>query len=250
MLILQIYGVVPICLITDFPYVPWRRQLAIVSAKRGAAFTLMCPRDIGYKFPHGRLFGPVPMAFSVSTLNRIDKLILDKRNGISDVTFTGSLYEPRLGTLRSIESKLLKLGIPLEMKGRNIGSKRSDNDSYWNALINSKIVITTGSQLHSDLTDECASMRHLIYRYTEATACGAALIAENVPSISRYLTPDVDIILFETPDQAVEKIDYYLNNPHHLISVSTSGMNKMRCAIKAKTFWVIIDTGLQKYPML
>jgi hypothetical protein len=250
MLILQFYGVVPICLLTDFPYRPWRRQVAIVSAKRGATFTLMCPRDVGSKFPHSRLFGPVPMAFSVATIDHIDKLFVDNSKKVSDVTFTGSLYEPRTSTLKSIESILLDSGINLEMKGRNIGSKRSDNDSYWGALINSKILITTGSQLTSDLTDESARIRHLIYRYTEATACGALLVAENVPSISRYLTSGFDVILFETPEQAADKIKYYLDNNNELISISTNGRNKIRNIIKAKTFWVIIDTGLQKYPLL
>lgn len=250
MLVLQFYGVVPICLLTDFPYCPWRRQVAIVSAKRGATFTLMCPRDVGSKFPHGRLFGPVPMAFSVSTIDYIDKLILEKSESVSDVTFTGSLYEPRTSTVKGIESKLLESGITLDMKGRNIGSKRSDNDSYWRALINSKILITTGSQLNSDLTDECARIPHLIYRYTEATACGVLLVAENVPSLSRYLTSGVDVILYDTPEQAADKIKYYLNNHNELTSISASGKDKIRNIVKAKTFWVIVDAGLQKYPLL
>lgn len=250
MLLLQLYGVIPICLLTDFPYCPWRRQVAIVSAKRGATFTLMCPKDVGSKFPHSRLFGPVPMAFSVSTIDHIDKLLQDKSERVSDVTFTGSLYEPRTATIKSVESKLLESDITLDMKGRNIGSKRSGNDDYWRALINSKIIITTGSQLNSNLTDESARLRHLIYRYTEATVCGVLLVAENVPSISRYLTPGFDVILFETPEQAADKIKYYLNNHNELISIAASGKDRIRNIVKAKTFWVIVDTGLQEYPLL
>lgn len=250
MLVLQLYGVIPICLLTDFPHCPWRRQVAIVSAKRGATFTLMCPKDVGSKFPHTRLFGPVPMAFSVSTIDHIDRLLQENSKRVSDVTFTGSLYEPRTSIIKSVESKLLESGITLDMKGRNIGYKRSDNDSYWKTLINSKIIITTGSQIHSDLTDESARLRHLIYRYTEATACGVLLVAEDVPSIARYLTPGFDVILFETPEQAADKIKYYLKNHDQLVSIAASGKDKIQNIVKAKTFWVIVDTGLQEFSLL
>ena len=70
----QVYGVVPICTLTDLPVRKWRLQTAVVTCKRGIVVTLMSPKNISSIFPHNRLVGPMTMPFSLKTLNNIKNI--------------------------------------------------------------------------------------------------------------------------------------------------------------------------------
>lgn len=250
-IIFQWHGVVPICALTDLPIRAWRTQTAVVSAKRGVVVSLMSPRDIMPIFPHQRIIGPIPMAFSSATLEKLVAMDDELQNKFSEksLVFTGSLYEPRTSLLKSVQEGLKEKQISLEMKGRNIGSTRFDDEDYWRRLASATMVITTAN-LYEQPGVDWPWVCHMIYRYLEVPAVGSVLVAQEVPSLRRYLLPDVHYIAYATPEEAITKIAYYWEHPDELQKIATAGKEKMRAIIRTNTYWLCIDTALQRYSLL
>lgn len=249
-LIFQINGITPVCILTDFPVRSWRTQCAIVSAKRGIVVTLMSPKDFFSIFPHNRIIGPLTMPFSRKTGLKLNELIAQNRQKSSkSIVFSGSLYEPRTSILKSINIGLKQKGLEIEMKARNIGTQRFKDDDYWCNLINASIVVTTSNQINSNKTD-FSHINHLIYRYLEVPASGSLLIAQNVPSIERFLKPNIDFVIFETIEEAIDKINYYFNHDNERENIAKSGYLKAQSIINSNLYWVTIDTALGKNSLL
>jgi hypothetical protein len=246
----QLNGIVPICILTDLPVRTWRTQCSVVSAKRGVVVTLMSPKDIYPIFPHRRIIGPMTMPFSHKTGSMLKSLHEVKElNTKPNIVFTGSLYEPRTTTLKAINEGLKKKGLEIEMKGRNLGSTRFSDEDYWSRLVNASMVITTSSQISSPETD-WSHLPHLIYRYIEVPAAGSLLIAPGVPSIERFFKPGEHFVSFETIDEAVEKIAYYLDNTIERERITKQGCIKAHSIIMSNLYWVSIDQALGKYSMM
>ena len=155
-ILFQVYGVVPICTLTDLPVRKWRLQTAVVTCKRGIVVTLMSPKNISSIFPHNRLVGPMTMPFSLKTLNNIkniqNKSAKYKQKDI--FVFVGSLYEPRTSILKKINQELKKYSYNIDMIGsRMLGTNKKSDEDYWKMLINSKLVITTSNQIDDFTTD-------------------------------------------------------------------------------------------------
>jgi hypothetical protein len=191
------------------------------------------------------------MPFSTQTLKYIDNLIIDKNKLSSgqSLIFTGSLYEPRTAILNEICLGLGSRGITLEMKGRELGSKKFSDEEYWSRLVNATMVITTANQINSDKTD-WAWLPHLIYRYLEVPATGAVLVAQEVPSLRRFFVPEIHYISYKNPNDAIEKIEYYWNNPEEISRIAREGNKKARNIIESNFYWICIDIGLRNYPLL
>ena len=249
-IIFQINGIIPICLLTDCPMRTWRSQCGIVSAKRGLVLTLMSPKDIHSIFPHNRIIGPMTMPFSNKTSIMLDSLVSNKNVNIKpSVIFTGSLYEPRTSILEAIKHGLEKYDLELEIKGRILGEKKASDEDYWLRLVNATVVITTSNQISSKDTD-FAFFPHLIYRYIEVPASGSLLIAQTVPSIERYFKPNEHFVSFDTPEDAVNKISYYMKNTEERDIIAKKGFIKAQSIIKSNLYWVSIELSLGKYSIL
>jgi len=250
-ILFQWHGVVPICTLTDLPVRSWRTQVAVVSAKRGVVVSLMSPRDISSIFPHRRLVGPLTMPFSTKTLNYINTLVRykTKSSESQSLIFTGSLYEPRTTILNEISQGLRSHGIVLEMKGRELGSKKFSDEEYWARLVNATMVITTANQIVSNQTD-WAWLPHLIYRYLEVPATGAVLVAQEVPSLERFFVPGVHYISYKNSNDAIEKIEYFWRKPEEISRIAFEGNKKARSIIESNSYWVCVDIGLRNHPLL
>lgn len=247
--IYQINGIVPICILTDLPVRTWRTQCGVVSAKRGVVASLMSPKDIHPIFPHNRIVGPLTMPFSKKTGSMLNSLIAAKEpNPKPNIVFTGSLYEPRTTILNAINEGLQKIGLEIEMKGRNLGTTKFADEDYWSRLVNASMVITTSNQISSKETD-WTHFPHLIYRYIEVPAAGSLLIAPTVPSIERFFKPDVHFISFDTIEEAVGKIEYYLKNEKERQIIANNGYLKAHSIINSNFYWISIDLALGKYSM-
>ncbi len=250
-IIFQWHGVIPICALTDLPVRAWRARTAMVSAKRGVVVSLMSPRDIMPIFPHKRIIGPIPMAFSCATLEKLIEMDNQLQNKFTDksLVFTGSLYEPRTTLLREIQEGLEEKQIALEMKGRALGSQRFDDDDYWRRLASATMVITTAN-LCAQPGIDWPWTAHMIYRYLEVPAVGSVLVAQDVPSLRRYLLPDIHYIAYASPQEAISKIAYYWENPDLLEKIAIAGRERMRAIIRTNAYWLCIDTALQRYSLL
>ena len=246
----QIMGVIPICTLTDMPMRNWRLQTAIVTCKRGIVISLMSPRNISSIYPHNRIIGPLTMPFSNQTLSQIDLLSKSNINNKKDsLVFVGSLYQPRTNILNQIHKGLKKNKINFLIKGRELGSLKSTDDIYWLKLINAEMIITTANQVNNNLTD-WTHLNHLIYRYIEVPICGSVLVAQKVPGLEKYFQEDVHYISYNTPEEAIEKISYFINNKNKLDQIRHRGKNKAISIVKSNLYWNTVDSNLRKYSLI
>ncbi len=243
-------GVVPIVFLTDLAVRAWRTQAAVVSARKGVVVSFMSPKYVGPIFPHRRLLGPSLMPFSVGTLHKINCIIEQRpKNIIPTAIFTGSLYEPRATKLEQIRIGLARLGSVFEVKARAMGSARAPDVEYWSMLCNADIVVTTSDQAIQKVSD-WNEIPHLIYRYLEVLASGALLVAQDVPSVRRYFTPGVHFVSFDSLENAVEVIAYYLRDETKRLSIAKQGKERADALISARCFWVSIDSALSSNSLL
>ena len=243
-------GIIPIVLLTDLAVRSWRTQAAVVSASRGVVVCFMAPSRVQAIFPHNRLVGPSLMPFSVKTLSMLDQLMLKKnKNNPPKAMFTGSLYEPRTTKLHTIREGLKLLGVDFELRGRTMGSARISDLEYWSCLTFSDIVVTTSDQAIQVCAD-WNHVPHLIYRYLEVLASGSLLIAQDVPCVRRYFTPGIHFIAFESCENAISLISHYLDSEDERLAIANQGKHRADALIKARSFWVQIDTCLGKNSIL
>jgi spore maturation protein CgeB len=179
------------------------------------------------------------------------KSLIDIRmpDEFDSIVFTGSLYEPRTSILNAINVELNKKGLNIDIKGRNLGAKRFSDAEYWSNLVDASIVITTSSQICSNETD-WDHLPHLIYRYLEVPASGSLLLAPIVPSIERFFKPNEHFVSFNSIEEAVEKIEFYLNNSEERKRIAMNGYLKAHSIINSNLYWVNIDLALGRHSLL
>ncbi|MES3032819.1 MAG: glycosyltransferase [Gemmatimonadota bacterium] len=237
-------GVIPIGWLTDLPIRRWRLQVAIATAASGVTVTLMAAAQVARVFPHRRLSGPVMMPLSEATLATLEARREQAREvSAPRAVFTGSLYEPRTTALFAIRDGLRAQGLELEILSRELGGPRVPNEVYWHRLVDADIVVTTADQVFGDGIDD-TGLPHLIYRYSEALAAGALLIAPAVPAIERYFVPGEHFVHFDDPAHAVEVIAHYLANPDERRRIAHLGYTRLQHLVRARGCWLAIDAAL------
>ena len=248
--IFQANRIIPIVLLTDCADRTWRTQSAIITAHEGAVITFISVREIASIFPHRRIIGPSLMPFSQSTLKKLHELRLHPYNkNTRTATFVGSLYEPRISKLKKINKRLQELGFNLEIKGRLPGIPRISDQLYWETLVSSAIGFTTADQVETDRSD-WTWIPHMVYRYLEVTAAGSLLVAPNVAGLERYFSPEIHFAKYETIDEAINVIRYYLEHPLEREVIAKEGLKRASTLIEARIFWTSINAGLGKNALL
>ncbi len=117
------------------------------------------------------------------------------------------------------------------------------NEVYWERLADADIVVTTADQVFGDGIDE-TGLPHLIYRYTEALAAGALLIAPAVPSIERFFVPGEHFVPFDDPEHAVAQLVNYLGDTEARLRIARQGYTRVQHLIRARSCWAAIDAAL------
>jgi len=242
--LLALRRIIPVVLLTDLAIRTWRAQSALVTAASGVVVIFMAPSRIQPIFPHRRLVGPSLMPFSQATLTWLDTLPrAQPDNDRPKAVFTGSLYEPRTSLLNAIQSGLQARGQVLDIKGRQLGSPRVSDEEYWLRLANADLVVTTADQMIQPGTD-WTWVPHLLYRYLEVIACRTLLVAPEVPGIGRFFTPGEHFVAFQNSNDAVDVIEYYLNNEPERERIAKQGYVRARALIESRIFWLTIDVAL------
>ena len=238
------YGIIPIVYLTDISVRRHRAQGAVVSVLGGVAISFMSAKIIKPIFPHGRIVGPSLMPFSKLLLSQINNILsINRFQRPVQVLFVGSLYEPRLSKLNRMKEQLSKEGITFVIKGRHSGGERISDNDYWASLCEAQIVVTTADQIdHPD--NDWAFINQLVYRNLEAMACGTLLIAPDVPGGRRYFSPGEHYVKYDTPDDAINEIMFYMNNKELGIDIADRGRAHASRLIGSKMFWASIDSGL------
>jgi hypothetical protein len=238
------HGITPIAVLSDLPVRLWRAQCAVVTAGAGIVVSLMSPRVVRSLFPHKRIIGPTIMAMSVQTLRVVDELRAARpTNAESTALFTGSLYEPRTTTLNEIRDILRHNGRDLRIRGREFGAPRITDEQYWAQMVNADIVVTTADQVVVPGVD-AIGLPHLIYRYLEATAAGALLVAPDLPGVGRYFTPGEHFVGFASASDAAQKILHYMEHATERQAIARRGHARATALIEARSYWMAVDSSL------
>lgn len=242
------FGVTPIAWLTDLPVRAWRRQCSVVTAHSGVIVTLMAPPVVAKFLPHGRLSGPSLMAISRERLEVLQRGRSERTSDGTRAVFAGSMYEPRTTVLWNIRELLRADGWDLELQVRELDGQRVPNEEYWARLYRADILVTTADQVSGKGIDKIG-LPHLIFRYSEALAAGALLVAPEVPGIHRYFVPGTHFVPYNTPVEAAEIIAYYLSHPEERKAMAAAGAERMSELIRSHVYWVVIDSTLGKWSM-
>ncbi len=245
--VFELFDVVPIGYGTDISFRPHRAQIALITARRGVCVCFMSASRVRAMFPHQRVVGPALMPLSRRTFEQIQKTAEKYRNRSTGhyVSFVGSMYEPRSTLLTAIQRGLAERGIGLEIVGRVPGGQRIPDVEYWERLIHSTVTLTTTSQVRGRKMDY-SSVNQVVYRVTEALACGAALVVEEADGMNKFFDNGTHILEFSGSEQAVQQIESLLSDPRRLESIRAQGRERIGILIERQTFWTEINSALER----
>lgn len=238
------YGVRPIAWLANGPNRIWRLQAEMLTTRDGACFVFMHPRLGGIRFAHRRVHGPCIFPLSLATLRRLQSKPMRERV-VTDpvVSFVGSLYEPRRSQLLELQDVLAQRGIALRLISPEITGKRLTNEEYWNTLLESDILVTTADHVKSDSQDFVREP-HLVFRYTEALAAGAALVAPVVQGSEELIRSGQDYLGLESLSDAAEKIAWLCSHPERIERISRRGHGTMTELVESRWFWRTVTQAL------
>lgn len=231
------YGVTPLAWLADGPNRVWRLQAEVLTAKSGTCLVFMHPRRGGIRFAHRRVHGPCIFPLSLATLRRLQERRSQGLVGTDPVvTFVGSMYEPRRSRLLELRDSLARRGIDLRLIAPELTERRLTNEEYWDALLESDILVTTADHVESDGHDPVREP-HFVFRYTEALAAGAALVAPIVEGTEDFVYPGRDYFAFESLAEAAERVAELCSDVARRTDVSQSGQASMSRLVEDRWFW-------------
>ncbi len=235
--ILAWYGVTPIAWLANAPHRVWRLQAEVITVRRGVCLNFAHPKAGGVRFAHGRIHGPCFFPLSQATLHRLQAERAQKPKKLNPVvSFVGSLYEPRRSRLEALRDDLARRGVRLNLIAPELTGKRLTNDEYWAAMLESDILITTADHETSDVED-VVHEPHLVFRYTEALAAGAALVAPIVKGSEDQIRAGRDYLSFESIEEAAKRVLELQEDAQLRASVADQGHRTMERLVESGTFW-------------
>lgn len=242
--LLSVKGVIPVVWLTDVPVRRWRRFAWIVTAYQGIILTLMSNKLTRSYFPHDRVLGPMPMALSAKTATHLRTILEDPSARPREVGFVGALYEPRQTFLRDLSNELAQRGIVMRIRSRDLRSPRIPNAEYWSALGSSLIQVTTASQLGGPGIDNLP-YPHFLFRYTEALAAGAVLIAPIVDGSDQIYVANEHFASYSSLEEAVEVICEMLSSSS-AYQMARRGQERVLEMTRNHFFWRMVENHLNK----
>lgn len=88
----------------------------------------------------------------------------------------------------------------------------------FDVLYRSKITLN----VHGDIADNFSVNMRLF----EATGMGTLLLTDYSESIHKLFIPDVEIVTFNSPDEAIEKYNYYAEHEEERLKIAKAGQQK------------------------
>lgn len=129
----------------------------------------------------------------------------------SKVLFTGGLHD--VPERRELIEYLAK-NAPITLYGC-LGNRKIAGFDYYKAVSNTKIGIDFNGLPY---IDKCLSNRTVNYM-----GCGTMLLSKTVPFIETIFTPGKEIVTFDTKEECLEKINYYLKHDNERIAIAKAG---------------------------
>jgi len=243
-LIMSRRGVTPIAYCTDISERLGRAKAAIITSLHGVCVCFMSSENALRMFPHSRIIGPIPMPVSEKTVKALSaESQATTTSTRPEVSFFGSLYEPRITQLNEIKELLDEKGINFEFSGRQAGGPRTSNREYWRRLEQADILVTTASQIGGKHVDQ-AHVNQMVYRLTEGLVAQACVVMERAPGVEEYFIEGEDFVGWSTPSEAAALIEKLIRDPALVESIRRTGSAKIRRLVKDRFFWEKIISGL------
>jgi len=133
-----------------------------------------------------------------------------------DVSFVGVIYPER----RNLLSALQELGVSVQVFDNNWGRSK--------LALNDLVRVINESRINLNLTSASRGLAiwQIKGRMFEVTQCGGFLLTECAPDIEHYFDIGREVICFDTPTEAAEKIRYYLLHPEERESIAARGCER------------------------
>lgn len=222
-----------LCGMTDFQP-GYKLQAELLTSYGGL---IICWPDISSGFfplRHSRFVGPL---FSPKSQKTITRLMNSDLSEIpkSDVVIMGANYEPRKSLVEKLVPWLQVNEIPYYINTR----KDLEAISYLNVYRNAKISFNTNWVVNR--TDRY----HFVGRNFEIALTGSLLLTQSCHGLDLFLEEGRDYIGFNSFDDLVEKVNYYLSNEKERIAIATSGQKKVLDLFKINFVWNEVDKALR-----
>jgi len=85
----------------------------------------------------------------------------------------------------------------------------------YTALARSRITVN----VHIDAAENNANNMRLY----EATGCGALLVTDEKANLAELFEPEREVVTYRSPQEAVEKIRYYMDHPQEASAIALAG---------------------------
>lgn len=140
----------------------------------------------------------------------------------SDICFVGAQYPNRINTLSSLKN------FNLQIWGPNWGEKHVPKElqQKWGgrpARLNEMAKIYSASKiaLNIPLTEN-----HINMKLFEITGCGAFMITSRMSGLDQLFRIGKEVICYESGQELVELIEYYLDNPEEREEIAKRGQER------------------------
>lgn len=158
----------------------------------------------------------------------------DKRD--IDVYFTGKIDDHQRVDVINF---LLEEGVPLQVTGSNDWNKVSFCAMYSN-MRRAKLVINFSA-------NRLGSGHHFKGRVLEAMMSGAMVLESENDQTTMYFEPGKDFIMWDTKEDLLLKIRYYLLNEQERRNIATNGQNKCISELNIKKWWrLVFDKAIKQ----
>jgi len=234
-------GRTPIVIMPDALGRRLRWKAASLTAFTGVVFTVSPTKPLRPIFPHARIVGPFPMPVSRARIAWLEDYSRTVESSGDSVLFIGHVYPPRSDLLTALGERLADKGIVLTVNG---GKWSVSNEDYWRALAGADVVITTCMQGPDRPFIDWIWMQHMVFRFNECLAAGAALVAARVDGVARYFEPGEDFLEFVSLDEAVSAVESLVRDPDLRRRIAASGHAKSVGLADSHSFWAIADAAL------
>ena len=157
-----------------------------------------------------------------------DPIVLDEIGTVTRdlaCTFVGGISAAHVGRLSLLERLARDVDIAFfGYGGGDLGmasavAARHRGEAWaldmYKALARSRITVN----VHIDVAENNANNMRLY----EATGCGALLITDDKDNLAELFVPDREVVSYRSPDEAVEKIRYYLAHPDEAANIAGAG---------------------------
>lgn len=235
-------GIVPVVVLTDACYRRQRWHAGVLTLHRGVAVTFAARSIIRSAFPHRRIIGPLFMPVSAERVAWLERR--REARAIRDaprIQFIGSAYPPRDRFLAECGRLLAERGLELTVSTDKAGTS---NDRYWATLVDADIVLTTTMQGPSRPFMDWIWVQQAVFRYAEALAAGATLVAAPVDGGFGWLVEGRDYVGFESVTGAADAIARLAADPGRRSAIARAGHATVRGLAGSGAFWDAVEAGL------